>query len=348
MDEPGLEEKMKTAVYYNNSDVRIEDQPKPEISTNEILVKMSSAGICGSDVLEWYRVKTAPRVLGHEITGIIEEVGANVSKYQKGQRVFVSHHVPCENCHYCKFGNETACKTLHTTNYHPGGFSEYIQVPEQNVKNGVFVLPDEISDNEGTLIEPLACTVRAQRIAGMQTGKSVLVIGSGVAGLLHVKLAKSNGASKVFATDINDFRLQKAKEFGADEAFNANDFTLEKLKQANNNLLADIVILCTAAESAVAQAVDSIEKGGTLMFFAVPDPDKKIEFPMSKFWRDSITLTTSYAGAPKDIAEAIELIKSKKVVVSDLITHELALEKAQEGFELVAKAQDSLKVILKA
>jgi L-iditol 2-dehydrogenase len=143
-------------MYYKNSDVRLEEMPKPQISSRELLVKVQASGICGSDVMEWYRIKRAPLVLGHEITGEIVEVGKNVSGYKVGDRVFVSHHVPCNSCRYCLSGNHTVCSTLHTTNYYPGGFAEYIRVPAINVERGVFLLPQEVSFADGTFIEPLA------------------------------------------------------------------------------------------------------------------------------------------------------------------------------------------------
>ena len=200
-------------MYYNNRDVRIEEMPVPGISTDELLVKVLASGICGSDVMEWYRVKKAPLVLGHEIAGEIVKTGERVQNYHNGQRVFVSHHVPCNTCRYCLSGNHTACETLHTTNFDPGGFAQYIRVPQLNVDRGVFILPDEISFDEGTFIEPLACVIRGQRFARLQPGQSVLVMGSGISGLLHIALARAIGAGRIIATDINEYRLEAAKKF---------------------------------------------------------------------------------------------------------------------------------------
>ena len=154
---------MLVAVYHNNNDVRIEEVPKPNIGPNEILLKVMASGICGTDVVEWYRIPKAPRVLGHEATGIVSETGKNVKKYKVGDRVFVSHHVPCNICDYCKKDSHTACETLHTTNYFPGGFSQFIRVPKINVETGVYKLAPDMSFEEGTFIEPLACAVRGQR-----------------------------------------------------------------------------------------------------------------------------------------------------------------------------------------
>jgi L-iditol 2-dehydrogenase len=337
---------MKAAVYYRNDDVRIEEVPKPKPGPGEFLFKVKASGICGSDVMEWYRIKKAPRILGHEAAGEIVEVGAGCV-FKKGQRVFVSHHVPCFECAYCRSGRETACETLHTTNFDPGGFAEFVRVPKINIdKKGVYVLPENVSYEEGTMIEPLACVVRGQRMASVRSGDTVLIIGSGIAGLLHVKLAKLRGA-KVIATDVNDWRLKKAKEFGADGTINAMSYTTDELRKLNGGRLADKVILCTGAVPAVKQALDSIDRGGAILFFAVPKPGVPVEIPVNDFWRNEIAVMTSYGAAPKDLEEALELIKAKKIKVSDMITHVLPLEKAQDGFKLVAEAKESIKVVLK-
>src|SRR3989339_1419566 len=134
---------MLIAKYYNNNDIRLEDLPTPQIGPGEILVKVRASGICGTDVMEWYRIKKAPRILGHEIAGEIAE--SKSDKYKVGQRVFVSHHVPCNRCKYCLAGNQTACDFLHQGNYDPGGFAEYIRVPKENVESGTYVLPSNLS-----------------------------------------------------------------------------------------------------------------------------------------------------------------------------------------------------------
>ena len=151
---------MRVAVYYNNKDVRIEERPVPQINDDELLVKVMASGICGTDVMEWYRIKKAPLVLGHEISGIVDKVGKNVKNFEVGDRVFVSHHVPCMKCHYCLNNHHTTCETLHKTNFDPGGFSEYIRIPKLNVELGTFKLHDGVSFEEGTFIEPLGCVLR--------------------------------------------------------------------------------------------------------------------------------------------------------------------------------------------
>ena len=337
---------MKVAMYYNNNDVRIEEMPVPKISDDELLVKVKASGICGSDVMEWYRIKKAPRVLGHEIAGDIVEVGKNVKKYKVGDRVFISHHVPCNSCSFCLNDQHTLCHTLHSTNFYPGGFAEYLRVPKINVELGTFVLPKEISYEEGAFIEPLACVVRGLRIAEMKKGQSVLIIGSGISGLLHIKLCKAFGAKKIFSTDIDEYRLKMAIKFGADVAIHAKEDINKIMRKQNDGKLADLVVLCTGVPSAVKQAVNGVEFGGTILFFAPTKPDVAIPFPLFDLWNKGVKMVSTYAGSSKDIDESIKLLASKKITVTDLITHRLPLKDTAKGFKLVAEAKNSMKVII--
>ena len=324
---------MRTAVYYNNHDIRLEERPVPQINPGEILVKVKASGICGTDVMEWYRIKKAPRVLGHEIAGEIAE--SKSDKYKVGQRVFVSHHVPCNRCKYCLAGNQTACDFLHQGNYDPGGFAEYIRVPKENVESGTYVLPSNLSYEEGTMIEPLACAVRGQRVIDVRAGQTVLILGSGVSGLLNILVAKLKGA-KVVATDINEYRMQKAKECGADDVVRGD---------RNLDLKADKVIVCAGAYQAIEQAFACVDKKGTILLFAIPNKD--IAIPTVDFWRNEITITSSYGAAGEDLTEALELIKNGKINVKSLITNVLPLAEIKKGFDLVSGAKESLKVVLK-
>ena len=338
---------MRAAMYYANDDVRIVDLPTPRIGPGEILVRVKASGICGSDVMEWYRKPKAPLVLGHEIAAEVVQVGAGVDVAQVGDRAFVSHHVPCGSCRYCRAGHETVCDTLRTTNFDPGGFAEYVRVPAINVKHGVLPLPREISDDEATFVEPLACVIRGQRLAGFRPGGTILVLGSGVAGLLHIKLAKAAGAAKVIATDVVEFRKAAARKAGADLVIDGREDVSSRLREANEGNLADLVVTCTGAPKAIAQGLASVDRGGTVLFFAPIEPAAQVAIPFNQLWREEVTLTSSYGGSPRDIRESINLLREKRLVVTDLITHVLPLEKAAEGFRLVAQARDSIKVVLR-
>jgi L-iditol 2-dehydrogenase len=340
-------DKMRVALWYNNRDVRVEEMPVPEIGPGELLVRVIASGICGSDVMEWYRLDRAPLVLGHEIAGEVVAAGEGVERYRAGDRITVAHHVPCNTCHYCLSGNHTSCDTLRRTNFDPGGFAEYVRLPALNVDRGVFPLPDEVSFEDATFVEPMACVLRGQRRANLQPGQTVLVIGSGISGLLHIKLARALGAGRIVATDINRYRLEAAERFGADIAINADEYTPDGLLEVNKGLLADLVIVCTGAVPAVNQALSSVERGGTVLFFAPTAPGVTIPVSINNlFWRRDITLTTSYAGSPADYAAALRLIRARRVLVHEMITHRLSLEETGLGFQLVADARESLKVII--
>jgi len=337
---------MRVAMYYCNSDVRLEEMPMPKIGDKELLVKVVASGICGSDVMEWYRIKRAPLVLGHEIAGDIVEVGKDVHGYEVGQRVFVSHHVPCMECIYCRHGHHSTCDTLRKTNFYPGGFAEFIRVPEINVRLGVYELPKELSYDDGAFIEPLACVVRGFRQAGFEKGQTVAVLGSGIAGMLNIKLAKALGAGKIIATDISDYRMEMARRFGADVVIKGTEDVPKLIKEANGNRLADFIVVCIGATGVAQQAFKSVDRGGTVLMFATPEPGTYVPVPFGDLWKDEVTITTTYAGSPQDIGEAIELLRGKRVVVADMITHRFGLAEAGKGFELVAKAGESMKVII--
>ena len=334
---------MKVARWFNNQDIRIEEVPTPRPGPQEMLVKVLSCGICGSDIVEWYRLPRAPLVQGHEIGAEVVEVGQALKKFNPGDRVFIAPKVPCLTCDYCKNGHYPVCSNIKERL--PGGFAEYVLVPNTLIENGAYRLPDTISYDQSTFIEPLACVVRAQRLAGVQQGQTVMVFGCGMSGLLHVKLAKAKNC-QVIATDVNTGRLEMAAGLGADITLDAAENVAEGLKAAKDKK-ADAVILCTSAMSAVDQAWKCVDKGGVIVFFAVPGPDKQITIPINDFWTKEIQILTSYYCGPPDIVDAIELIETGAIKVDDMITHQLPLKDITEGFQLVLDGKESIKVIIK-
>lgn len=339
---------MRVAVYYSNRDVRLEDRELPVPGPGEVLVKVRASGICGSDVLEWYRKPRAPLVLGHEMVGEIAELGAGVEAFSPGERVFVSHHVPCNTCRHCLRGNHTACRTLHTTNFDPGGFAEFVRVPRLQTDRGIFPLPAAVDDTVGTFVEPLACVVRGQRLARLRPGDAVLILGSGISGQLNLQLAQALGAATVITTDVDEFRLEVARSQGATAALHASTDVAAKVRELNAGRLADVVIVCTGARAAFDQALSAVEPGGTVLFFAAPEPGATLPLPVNEFWRNGITLLPSYGAAPADIATSIELLCAARIQVLPLVTHRLPLAQAPYGFRLMAglEKERSLKVVL--
>ena len=333
---------MKVARWYSNQDIRLEERPRPQPGVGEMLVKVISCGICGSDIVEWYRQPRAPLVPGHEIGGEVVEVGEGVDQYQPGDRVFVAPKVPCMTCVYCQRGNYPVCSSV--KDRLPGGFAEYVLVPEALLKQGTYLLSDGIGYDQSTFIEPLACVVRAQNLAALEKNQRVLVMGCGMSGLLHVKLAKSKNCW-VSATDISRERRSFAQKFGADTAIDAALNVPEILMEHGRQ--ADVVILCTSAMMAVEQAWKCVDKGGRIVFFAVPGPDKAVTIPINDFWMKEISIMTSYYCGPSDIREAMDLIRQQLIDVEHMITHRLPLSDIGKGFELVIKGKESIKVIIK-
>ena len=341
-------ETMRVLMYYANQDVRVETMPVPEIGPDELLLKVFASGICGSDVMEWYRRDKVPLVLGHEVAGEVVSTGNRVEKFKPGDRVAVTHHVPCNTCHYCLSGHHTVCDTLlRGTHFDPGGFAEYLRVPGINVDRGVFPIPGDVTYGEASFMEPLACVLRGQKTAGLKPGQTVLVLGSGISGLLHVGLARALGAGLVVAVDTIPYRLQKAREMGADLALHGDDDVITALRLANDGRLADLVILCF--EGFIPLAMKAMEKGGTMLLFAGAPEGATLPATINDlFWRTEITLTSSYAGAPLDCKTALSLIKEKAVGVFKTVTHRLALAEGPSGFGYVCAPteHDCIKIII--
>ena len=334
---------MKISVWYSNADIRIEEVPKPQPGPKEMLVKVIACGICGSDIVEWYRLPRAPLVQGHEIGAEVVEVGRAIKKFKPGDRVFIAPKVPCMKCDYCQAGHYPVCSN--TKERLPGGFAEYVLVPQDLVEKGTYLLPENMTYDQSTFIEPLACVVRAQRLAAVRKNQTVMLMGSGMSGLLHLKVAKARNC-RVIATDINRNRLECADKMGADIAIDAAENVPERLV-AENHRLADVVILCTAAVSAVDQAWKCVDKGGVIVFFAVPDPKTKVCIPLNEFWTRETKIMTSYYCGPPDIETAINLIETGTIAVDDMITARLPLQDVAKGFRMVIEGKESLKVIIK-
>ncbi|MBW2219430.1 MAG: alcohol dehydrogenase catalytic domain-containing protein [Deltaproteobacteria bacterium] len=334
---------MKVSMWYNNKDIRTEEIPKPNPGPGEMLVKVMSCGICGSDIVEWYRLPRAPLVLGHEIGGKVVEIGEAVNKFKSGDRVFLAPKVPCMTCHYCRNNHFPVCPNVKERL--PGGFSEYVLVPKAIAENGAYLLPDTISYDQSTFIEPLACVIRAQKLADVTKNQTLLIIGCGISGMLQIKLAKTKNC-KIIAVDINNKRLEFAERIGADITIKAVDNIVKRMI-AENGKKADTIMLCTSAMSAIEQAWECVDKGGNIVFFAVPGPEKDVVIPINDFWTNEIKVLTSYFCGPPDIVEAINLLETGTIKIDDMITHRLPLNDIITGFQLVSGDNESIKVIIK-
>jgi len=319
----------------------------PAVGAGDILMEVVICGICGSDIMEWYRTKRAPLVLGHEVTGDIVEVGNGVEGFSVGDRITSTHHVPCYECRDCLNGYHTACEVFHgENNFAPGGFAQYLRISGNSVTKGTMVLPDGMSYEQGSFIEPLGTVVRGMREIGITPGETVLVLGSGLIGLLQIKLLHAMGAGQIIAADVQPFRLETAVSFGADHTVDAREDLPAYLREVNGGRMADKVIISTGALAAAKSGLSCIDKGGTVLFFAVPKPDEQLAIDINAFWRDSKSIKVSYGAAPVDNLQALDLISSGRVVVDDMVTHRLPLSGIAEGFRLTCNGAQSLKVVI--
>lgn len=337
---------MKAAKLYSFDDIRIEDVPVPKPGHHEALLKTRACGICSGDVMPWYIEKKAPLVLGHEPAGEIIEVGKN-AKLKKGERVFVHHHAPCLKCRFCKRGDFVHCEIWKTTKIIPGGISEYILIPQTNLENDTLRLPGNLSYEDGTLIEPVACAVKALRKSGIRQGDIVLVIGLGVMGILNMLVAKKYGAGKIIGADLVPYRLHKAKELGVDEVIDVSKQNLaEALKDLTSGLMADVVVVGPNSADAMKQGIECAAPAGKVVLFTPAKPKEKLTIKPNDLYFKDIDLITSYSCGPEDTREALKLISIGVIKTKKIITHRFPIEKTAEAFKLTAEAKDSLKSVI--
>ncbi|MDE1762670.1 MAG: zinc-dependent dehydrogenase [Thaumarchaeota archaeon] len=340
---------MKAAYVKGPSTVEIKSVERPKVGNGDLMITMKACGVCGSDLEKIYGQYSQPSMrLGHEPSGIVSEAGSGVKEFKKGDRVFVHHHVPCYSCHYCLHGNETMCKKYSETNLSPCGLAEEFLVPEWNVSHGgVIKLPDSIGFDEASMIEPLACCVRAWNKAKFKQGDSVAVLGAGPTGMMHVMLAKTLGMKDIFCFDINDFRLGFAKKLGVTSVIHSTDpQAQQKILSSTQNRGVDVAIVATGSTSAIAQSLEIVRKGGTVILFGVPSKDAKMSIDISKVYSKEITITPSYAASESDTNAAFNLIAEKKINVNKLITHRFNLSESAKALEYAHQGNDSMKIIV--
>jgi L-iditol 2-dehydrogenase len=338
---------MKVAVYYGPQDIRIEETPTPKIGEDEVLVNMKACGVCGSDLMDWYLQSRAPLVLGHEPAGIITEKGSKVESFEVGERVFVHHHVACLKCHYCLRGDYTQCEQFHETNIRPGGFSECFRVPAPNLQLDTLRIPNAMPFEEATLIEPVGCCLRALRKCGIQGGDTAAIIGAGATGLMHLALLKLLGASKTIVSDLFDYRLDAARRFGADVAVNPEEEDLAKAVMAETeDRGVDLAVVTAPSLQAYASAMSICRKGGKLCVFAPTAPGKYLQVSPKELFFKEVKIIPSYSTSHLETREALELMKSGKLNLKDLITHRFKLADTAEAFKTASESKESLKVIV--
>jgi L-iditol 2-dehydrogenase len=338
---------MKVAMYYSPKDIRIENMSKPKIGSDEMLVEMRACGICGSDLMEWYLKSRTPLVLGHEPTGVVVKAGDRVKGFRVGDRVFVHHHVACLVCHYCIHGDYTLCEEFGRTHIQPGGFAEYFGVPSPNLKVDTMKIPDTLSFEEATLIEPIACCIRALRKCNIQTGDTVAIIGAGPSGVIHLMLSRGFGAGQVIVSDLVDYRLVAARGFGADFTVNPREESLiERVKGVTDGRGADLVIVTAPNVKAFGDGIKVCRRGGTVCLFAPVDPKEQTKMSVHRLFFSEITVVPSYSTSHLETRMALRMLSSGRINVEGLITHVFPLSRIMDAYKTAAEGKECLKVVV--
>lgn len=342
---------MRVAKLYRYGDIRIEDVPVPRIGPHDALMKTRACGICSGDVMPWYIEKKAPLVIGHEPVGEIVELGSSLINHHPffslGDRVFVHHHAPCMDCRYCKGGDFVQCETWRQTKIVPGGIAEYVLIPETNLINDTLLLPRDMSDEDGALIEPAACVVKSLRRSAMRKGDTVLIIGLGVMGQMHALLAGEFGAGRIIGADLVSYRLDKAREFGADHVVDVSrEDLIERTEVITEGHMADIVIVGPNSVQAMEQAFEAVSRGGTVVLFTPAKPGEVLNIDPNDLYFKDISIVTTYSCGPDDTRQALRFIERGIVTAQKLVTHRFPIDEAEKAFRITAEAKDSLKCLI--
>jgi L-iditol 2-dehydrogenase len=345
---------MRAGVYRGKGVVRVEEMPVPEVGTGEVLIKVAACGVCGTDIKKiFHAYVTPPQILGHELAGTVVAVGRGVTKWKSGDRVMSFHHIPCGKCFYCEQRLFSQCKQYKTTGLtagftpNGGGFAEYVKAMQWVAERGIVALPENVSFEEATFIEPINTIVKAVQKARVTAGETVLVVGCGPIGLQLLMVANLEGA-KVYTSDPMGVRRAKSLTLGAMESFDPSDGKLvEEIKARTDGRGADAVLVAVAHPEVVVNALAAARPGGRVLLFAANDPVTRIEFPAAAVGIDEKEILGSYSAAVDIQDTAAELVLKKKLPVMDIVTHRFPLARIQEGLELAANPTvESLKILI--
>jgi L-iditol 2-dehydrogenase len=345
---------MKAAVYLGRGEMEIKDIDIPKIDGDEVLLRVRLVGLCKTDVKKVvYNMFKAPRVFGHEIVGEIEQAGRNVSKFKKGDRVVVFHHVPCMSCFFCMHGNYSQCETYRkvdtTAGYGEpsgGGFAEFVRVPKLVVERGLIKIPEDVSYEEAVFTEPLNCCLKAVKKAELSPKDTVLIIGQGSIGLTLTQLCKMFG-SKIITTDLLDFKLDLSKKFGADFSVHTNDSRfLDKIRECNDGNLPNRCLVAVESVDAIKQGLSAIAGGGKIVFVFDKINAKEILIDPNLISNKEIDLVGSYSSDYSLHRESAELIFKHKINTRDMITHTFGLGEIGKAIDMAMHAKNSIKILI--
>ncbi len=311
----------------------------PPLQAGEVLIRLRACGLCTGEVMDWYTLRKAPLVPGHELVGEIVALGEGVANFQPGERVVVHHHAPCLQCNFCRRGAFVHCPTWRSTKLNPGGLSEYFIAPAEIVKVDLLRVPDSVSDERAVFTEPLACVIRSLRRAGFKRGDALAIVGMGVMGMLHLLLGQAWGARRIFAIDQLSHRLAFAESLGA-TPLHANDAP-RRISDAP-----EVVIVGPGNEPALELALQIVATDGAVVLFTPAPPEVRFLLNWHEVYFRETRLIPSYSASHIEMRQALLHIASG-LPVEQLITHRLPLERAPEGYDLLRKAE-ALKVVVGA
>ena len=345
---------MRAGVYRDKGVVRVEEVPVPEVGPGEVLIKVAACGVCGTDIKKIFqRYVEPPQILGHELAGTVVAVGPGVTKFAPGDRVMSFHHIPCEKCFYCERRQFSQCKQYKTTGLtagftpNGGGFAEYVKAMPWVAERGIIALPDNVSFEEATFLEPINTILKAVQKARIVSGETVLLAGCGPIGLQLLMVANLTGA-RIYSSDPMPERRAKSLTLGALESFDpTNGKLVEEVKTRTEGRGADAVLVAVAHPAVVEESLAAARPGGRVLLFAANDPVTRITFPASAVGIDEKEILGSYSAAVDIQEEAAALVLQKKLPVTEIVTHRFPLARIQEGLELAANpTSESLKVLI--
>jgi len=345
---------MRAGVYREKGIVRVEEVPVPEVGQGEVLIKVAACGICGTDIKKIYqRYVEPPQILGHEVAGTVVAIGAGVTKWKLGDRVMSFHHTPCGKCFFCQKRSFSQCKQYKSTGLtggftpNGGGFGEYVKAMPWVAERGIVALPDNVSFEEATFIEPINTIVKAVQKARVEPGETVLIIGCGPIGLQLLMVTKSAGG-RIYTSDPVATRRAKSVTLGAIDSFDPISGKLVgEIRARTEGRGADAVLVAVAHPAVVVEALAAARPGGRVLLFAANDPVTKIEFPAAAVGIDEKEILGSYSAAVDIQDSAAALVLQKKLPVMEIVTHRFPLARIQEGLDLAARpTEDSLKILI--
>jgi L-iditol 2-dehydrogenase len=343
---------VKVARLYAPGDLRIEDAEVPEAGPGDLVIRVRTCSTCGTDAKIFrfgHHHISLPRVLGHEVAGEVTEVGEDVDGWSPGDRVQVIAAIPDGVCFFCRRGQHTVCEDLESIGYqYDGGFAGFMRVPGKVLAvDGVNRIPEHVPFEEASLTEPLACVLNGQELAQVGDGDTVVILGAGPIGCLHVRLARARGARTIVLVDVNRGRLDLAARAEPDASIDGSkDDPIDAVRKLTDGRGADVVITATGVGVAQEQALEMASLRGRISLFGgLPRDDSIIRFDSNLVHYRELAVVGAYGSAPRHNRDALSLIAEGKVRVDDLITHRMPLADVSRAIETVVSG-DGLKVVI--